>query len=200
MLKRKPTQSDLTSPHVPDMETWVQLHNIPAGTITGEGIQLLATDLGTPMTEPTASFIDGNKYYKIKVLMPMEKPIKEKLRITHQQIGTITIHVVYERLSKICLFCAGLGHEHPDCVDKIRMEGLARDLKYANQPGMQGITDLKLNPWINNVALVPKMGAQSPLRRSGSSEPVPTGPTNGVNDTPRPNTAGSSKHEKAYGV
>lgn len=112
VLKKSEGPVDLAQPKVPKMEVWTQLHNIPTQAFTDEGICMIAETLGETLSEPTETFLAGNKFYKIKILLPVDEPLKDTIEVTHQNLGILKIHVVYERLSKICLYCANLGHEH----------------------------------------------------------------------------------------
>lgn len=155
ILQRVHGPSDLINPSVPNAEVWVQLHHILLETVSKEGILSLAGRIGPPLSEVT-TVIQGNlKFYKVKILVSVDKKLVDRLKVEHPELGVLLIYLSYERLNRICRFCALIGHEHTNCPDKQRMERLRVDPRYRDKPEMKKLTKPRLGPWINDPTVLP---------------------------------------------
>lgn len=161
ILEKLSSQPDMTQPLVQNMEVWVQCHGIPLDAITNEGIIMLAeTKLGTMLSEPIDTFLGGQKFYRIKMLLPVDQALKDRLEVTHPNKGPINIFLFYERITKACLFCGKPGHEIAYCVDQVRMQRLSLDPRFKNRPGIKELAQPKVGKWITNPALIPLPDSQ----------------------------------------
>lgn len=79
----------------------------------------------------------------------------DKLKGEHPVLGTFPVYLSYERIPKICLFCAHIGHEHETCPDKQRMERLKVDARYRDNPQMKNLTKPSLGLWVNDSGKLP---------------------------------------------
>lgn len=149
-IRRAHGPSDLESPKVDRVEITTQWHQIPLEIVKKEGIMLLAEEVGTPISEVTEVFIEGSRCYKIKISVPIDKPLMDRREITHPTLGTFTALIVYERVNRMCLFCARLGHDHHGCVNKVRIQRMLMDPKYRNKPNIAAMGHNRAGPWINN--------------------------------------------------
>lgn len=95
--KRAYGPEDLKSPKVDRIELTTQWHRIPLETVKKEGVRLLAEEMGTPLSEVTEVCNAGTKFYKIKLLLPLDKPLSDKREVAHLVLGTFTAYIVYER-------------------------------------------------------------------------------------------------------
>lgn len=93
----------------------------------------MAETLGTPLSEVTELCVSGNWVYKIKLLLPIKKPLKDSMEVTHPTLGIFNAFIVYERVNRVFLFCGILGHKNSTCGDKIRVQRLLLDPKYKNR-------------------------------------------------------------------
>lgn len=132
-LRRITDPSQLESPSVTTMEVWTQFHRIPAHAVNNEGIYTLARKIGTPLTDVEEAFAAGLRYCKVKILIPIEQPLKEMVQFQHPLFGTQTIYTTYERITKLCAFCARVDHEIGACMDKVRIERLKQDPRFSNR-------------------------------------------------------------------
>lgn len=154
-IRRAHGPEDLEDPKVTSIEINTQWHRIPAGAVKNEGVVAMAEQIGTTLTEVTNSCIAGNRVYKVKLLLPIEKPLKDTLVVTHPTLGSITAYIVYERVSRLCMFCGRLGHDNTTCADKNRMQRLMIDPKYKNRSDAKSLSENRVRPWINNQDLIP---------------------------------------------
>lgn len=155
-LKRIQGQADLGKPEVKQMELWCQWHRIPHESVTHEGLLMVAqSKVGVPLSDVEETFLGGQKFYRNNMLLPIDAALKDKVSITHPNIGTFNAYLVYERVNRICLFCAKIGHEHTSCADRVRMQRLRLDPRFKDRPEMEKMTQPRLGPWVNNPALMP---------------------------------------------
>lgn len=155
IARRVSGPADMANTTVTEMEVCVQFHRIPPGILSHEGIMQLANRLGTPMSEVTEAFTGHTSYYKVKYMLPVDEPLTDTLKGINPMLGTFPVYLSYERIPKVCLFCAYIGHEHDTCLDKQRMERLMVDARYRNNPEMKKLTKPTLGPWINDPSLIP---------------------------------------------
>lgn len=99
------------------MDVWVQWHRIPMEAITPAGLLKLAKRVGTPISEVTESYLGGCKFAKIKIRIDTGRPLKDKIEARHPTLGFFPIYLTYEKLHRICHFCAHIGHEYQSCSD-----------------------------------------------------------------------------------
>lgn len=153
-MKRIYQQSDLAQPQVLHMEVWTQWHRIPNQALTHEGLLLLSGQIGTALSEVEEIFA-GNLFYKIKMHLPIDKPLNATIEARHPTLGILKIYLVYERLNNECLFCANIGHLHNECPDKLRMARLKMNPRFRDRVDMHKLTKPKIGAWVNNSAMVP---------------------------------------------
>lgn len=100
-------------------------------------------------------------------MVPVKEPLLDHVQFSHPSLGEISILCSYEKLTRVCKFCAQIGHEMAACPDHQRLTVLLQ-----NQPPDSNRDDSKiLSPnigsWINNPALIPRKNPFFP--RSGPS-------------------------------
>jgi Domain of unknown function (DUF4283) len=74
-LKHALGPANLTSEHVDHLEAWVQLHKIPMGALTNQGIEMLASKVGPPLSEVQEIQVNGQRCLKINLLIPVKTPL-----------------------------------------------------------------------------------------------------------------------------
>lgn len=161
VLRRVYGPSDLVNPTVDKMEVTAQFHKIPPHAISDAGLLKLVKNIGTPMSEVSHAFFAGNKYNKIKMLMPIDKPLQGTIPVDHPELGIFPIYVAYERLNRVCQFCAMVGHDMENCHDKIQMDRIRIDPLYQDQPEIQNLAKPIARPWLTNPALIPSPDQQN---------------------------------------
>jgi hypothetical protein len=139
------SHSDIRPDFVEAIEIWVQIHNIPMGTLT-TGVLMLAKEVGSSQSEVQELTLGGKKIYKIKLLVSLQKSLKDKIIVRHPVIGRFEPCFVYEKLQRVCLFCSLIGHEIANYYDRQRLTILKREKSYNQRPKMEGIMELKINP------------------------------------------------------
>lgn len=111
VLKQLYRQPDLTKPLVTHMKIWTQWHCIPLVQSQMKGLpRLRRKKIGTPLSEATHIFANGMSFYKIKLLVEIDKKLKGSLEVTHPTLGDFEIFLVYENLNRVCLFSGKVGH------------------------------------------------------------------------------------------
>lgn len=102
-------------------ELWVQFHNLPAKGLTEEGINILTSQVGTALSEPAFSSYNSKQYLRVKIMISLSKPLRDKITTTNPMIGDFVTCLVYEKIGRICCFCGSLGHEISSCSDRARL-------------------------------------------------------------------------------
>lgn len=173
-IQRIRGSADLIRPHVRNLDVWVQWHGIPLEEITKQGLLEISTKVGKPKSDVYEAFANGKKFFRIKMMIPVDAKLKQNLTATHPILGPLNIYLVYEKLTKVCLFCAKIGHNRLDCPDKIRMESLREDPRFANSPELDNIPEIRVGAWINNQAYLPISNSQIQIpNQSNANNPNP---------------------------
>lgn len=185
--RRVTTHSDLQPKHIDFATIWVQLHNLPVNCLTEEGIDIVASELGTPVSPSVEGFVNGRRFFKVKVMISLSKPLKDHVSFTHHMLGDIKVLCSYEKLTRVCRFCGALGHEIPGCRDHQRLTVLSQDPNIKLSITRGELLAPKVGAWITNPILVPKdndkggcnapMAQKRPLSQEGvSAQEAHTGP------------------------
>lgn len=90
---------DLQLPQVQRMKVWVQFHKLPPIALSQEGILMLARELGTPVSKVKEGLVHNSKFYRIRIMMPVDRQLKDKLVLQHSIFGRVVVFLVYERLT-----------------------------------------------------------------------------------------------------
>lgn len=163
-------------------QVWVQFFNAPLN-LTDEGIAVMADPVGRPVSPPFEGFVAGRRFVKIKMEIDLNKPLKDRVSITHSLLGEVTIHSCYEKISRVCMFCGMLGHEHASYPDSLRLAQVAHKRAQEANITMAQLLKPTQGVWIINSALVPKptmISAQhNPKRAFPETGPNPTSEENG---------------------
>lgn len=154
--RRVATHSDLQPKHIGFANLWVQLHNLPVNCLTEEGIDIVASELGTPVSPPVEGFVNGRRFFKVKVMVSLTKPLKDHVSFTHPTLGDIKVLCSYEKLTRVCRFCGALGHELAGCPDHQRLTVLSQDPNIQITITRGELLAPKMGAWITNPILVPK--------------------------------------------
>lgn len=168
-LRRITDPSQLESPSVTTMEVWTQFHRIPAHAVNNEGIYAIARKIGTPLTDVEEAFAAGLRYCKVKILIPIEQPLKEMVQFQHPLFGTQTIYTTYERITKLYAFCARVDHEIGACMDKVRFERLKQDPRFSNRQELQENPNPRVALWLTDPGLIP-LNSSGPQRHSSTTQ------------------------------
>lgn len=170
-IQRVRGSADLARPMVRNIEVWVQWHGIPLEAITNEGLLTVSNRIGKPLSEVHEGFVNGNKFFRIKTLIPIDATIQESLPVDHPILGNFKVYLVYEKLTKLCLFCAKIGHDRIDCPDKIRLDRLREDPRYADSLELEQIPSTRIGAWINNQAKLPQFNQPLPDNNQPTNQP-----------------------------
>ncbi|XP_078165207.1 uncharacterized protein LOC144559913 [Carex rostrata] len=135
---------------------WHYRHDLVA---IEEGIAFLTSLVGVALSDPITIRANGKKFIKVKMQIPIDKPLFDKVKLNHPSLGQVIVYLVYERLGRICLFCGGLGHEMTGCGERSRLVKLKKMLEKENRPEMQDILKPTRGPWITNQILLLSQGA-----------------------------------------
>jgi cytochrome c len=83
------------------MLVWINIEDIPLNL----------------MNEPTGKGRFWDDHMRIRVLMPVDKPLTRWLKVKDKDSGDmLRLHVKYERIPKFCRYCGHVGHVEKDCL------------------------------------------------------------------------------------
>ncbi|KAF3325197.1 hypothetical protein FCM35_KLT10268 [Carex littledalei] len=91
------------------------------------------------LSEPIPSSYNGKHFLRVKMLISLSGPVKDNIKYSNPNIGESKVHVVYEKIGRICCFCGSMGHEMASCLDRARLAKIKSRLANANRPKMEGI-------------------------------------------------------------
>lgn len=65
-FRKVTSQADLHPEHIGFANLWVQFFNLPVNSLTEEGLDILANELGTRVSPPVDGFVNGTRFTKLK--------------------------------------------------------------------------------------------------------------------------------------
>lgn len=155
-MKKVHEPAQLVPEYVDHVTLWTQFHNVPPEMLSAAGIYYLSNDIGIPVSEVRQGYNAGKLFMKTKINFKSEKALKDRMFVEHPTLGPLTIYLVYERVARLCSYCAKVGHEISGCPKRGRVLQLCADPTYANRPEMAFVRNHRIGPWINCPALVPR--------------------------------------------
>lgn len=147
------SDEDLNPALIETAAVWVILLNVPANAFNDEGLQMIAGEVGIPVSGPVKAFVHGRRITKVKVLIKIGEEIKDRVKVDHPTLGQVTVKCAYEKLSRICLFCGNLGHEMEGCHDHARLALLVKKPGQEDRFKDTNILEPKKGKWLVNPAL-----------------------------------------------
>ena len=111
--KKGLTSENITFTH---SSFWVQLWGLPFELMT----EMVGRDIGNSMgrfieLDKRANQFDQAKFLRIRVELPVEKPLQRGGNIMGMEGDKYWIHFKYERLPTFCFFCGKMGHDLKHC-------------------------------------------------------------------------------------
>lgn len=208
-FRKAASHADLHPNHICFVKVWVQFLNTPVHCLTDEGWDLLGQKLGTTVSSPIEGYANGRHFTKLKILIDLNKPLKDRVSFDHPTLGTVTTYCHYEKVSRICLFCGCLGHELTGCLDHRRVSDLLQHPANVGKYNNSEILKPKFGKWMTNSGFVLRPGAtQGPSPQQGQvfrqppstvgqvgrdqlvrhrdTSPVFNGPTSSSSNSPQP--------------
>lgn len=180
--KKVNSHLDLHPKFIDRVSVWVQFHHVPINSLTAQGRVLLGKSLGIPQSAPMEGYVNGRRFIKTKVSIPISKPLIDRLELGHPSLGDLKILCSYEKVSRACLFCGLLGHEIHTCPDHQRLTFLMQQPNRVTPISPEEILAPKFKPWLINPILIPKeSGLQEPtnLQSPKRAFPIPGPKENG---------------------
>lgn len=155
VIKECRSQEEVDVSRMSHAEIWIQLHNLPVHSLTEEGVQILIKDMGMMLSDPIPAAFNGKQFLRVKMLIPLTVPVKDRINYTNPTIGDSVVHVVFERIGRICCFCGIIGHQITTCADRARLAKIRTRPENANRPEMRNIMKPTRGPWITDQTLIP---------------------------------------------
>lgn len=150
------SQLDLTPSHIGHANLCVQLFNIPVNAFTEEGLLRIGNEVGNPISAPLEGFVGGRRFYKIRIRVDLTKPLRDKVVVNHPVLGDVCAYCVYEKVSRICIFCGHLGHDLASCSNYTRLSSIMQSpAGQARASGHNILTPIK-GRWMTDCTLIPR--------------------------------------------
>ncbi|XP_050259710.1 uncharacterized protein LOC126704737 [Quercus robur] len=103
---------------------WVQVWGLPFDLINEEAGRDIGRGVGRVIeVDCKAMAADQAKFLRIRVDMPLDKPIRRGAPVLSPEGDTVWVAFQYERLLGLCFRCGLLGHEARVCSASIGREG-----------------------------------------------------------------------------
>lgn len=163
-IRQVKSQADLSLNHIKLAEVYVQFFDIPPNCLTDEGYDIVAASLGTAVSPPAHGFVGGRGFVKLKVLVPIGEPLKDRVTFTHPSLGDITALCSYEKVSSLCRFCGKIGHDIQACQERNRLAAIVHRPENAGRFTSLNILNPKFGPWILDPYLLPREQPDSSLQ------------------------------------
>ncbi|XP_019175780.1 PREDICTED: uncharacterized protein LOC109171105 [Ipomoea nil] len=144
------------------IDMWVQLHDMPKGYTSHAILEQAGNFLG--------SFVKHDErfegapwltFHRIRVSIPVDRPLRRRMRLMKRDRTTTWVNFRYERLHKFCYFCGYMGHLHTFCL-QAREAGVPVD-RYLYGPDMRAGGSRSAPRAVGDSWLVPVGGKPRPL-------------------------------------
>lgn len=147
---------DLRAEHIEFGNVWVQLFNVPVNSLNEEGVQTLTRKIGSPISPSVQGLVNGRRFIKQRVLVNLEKPLKDFLSMDHPVMGRVKVHCYYEKVARICTYCGRLGHELSTCCDRARVSMLVQNPNQQGKYDVERLLSPKFGSWMTNAGSIPR--------------------------------------------
>ncbi|XP_031120301.1 uncharacterized protein LOC116023439 [Ipomoea triloba] len=99
------------------VDMWIQLHDVPIGYTSSIILEQIGNHLGR-FVKGDDRFSDAPwlDFYRIRVALPVNKPIKRRMKLLKRDGTWCWITFKYERLHSFCFFCGMMGHTYKFCL------------------------------------------------------------------------------------
>ncbi|XP_019161420.1 PREDICTED: uncharacterized protein LOC109158056 [Ipomoea nil] len=99
------------------VELWVQVYNLPVGYNTVPVLEQTGNFLGKFLKVDERQIKGPLKaFYRVRVSMPVDKPLKRRMKLIRRDKSWGWVNFKYERLHTFCFFCGLLGHLEKFCL------------------------------------------------------------------------------------
>ncbi|XP_019191688.1 PREDICTED: uncharacterized protein LOC109186211 [Ipomoea nil] len=99
------------------VDLWVHVYNLPVGYNTVPVLEQPGNFLGKFLKIDERQMKGPLKaFYRIRVCMPVDKPLKRRMKLIHRDKSWGWVNFKYERLHTFCFFCGLLGHSEKFCL------------------------------------------------------------------------------------
>lgn len=154
--KRVTSHLDLSPSHIAFENLWVLFFHVPINSLNHEGYDIMAREVGTPLTPPVHGYFNGIRFVKMKITIAIHGELKDRVQLTHPTLGTLNILCSYEKVSRACRFCGKLGHEIHTCPVHQRLAMLLQDPVRRAQLNVPQILAPKKGAWLTDASLIPR--------------------------------------------
>ncbi|XP_019189141.1 PREDICTED: uncharacterized protein LOC109183492 [Ipomoea nil] len=99
------------------VDMWVQLHDVPMGYTSQPILEQMGNFIGT-FIKHDERFVGAPwlAFYRIRVSIPVDKPLRRRMKLLKRDKTTCWVNFRYERLHSFCFFCGLMGHSYKFCV------------------------------------------------------------------------------------
>ncbi|KAL2898306.1 hypothetical protein RDABS01_040088, partial [Bienertia sinuspersici] len=107
----KPNERELHS-----MPIWARFYNLPfKGRGNDSNAQMLANKIGNFVCIDKSSDMEIECSLRMRIIVDIQKPLKDEVKLRIRGGEHITVQVKYERLPLFCFICGKLGHGDREC-------------------------------------------------------------------------------------
>jgi hypothetical protein len=133
----------------------VQLHQAPLKQLTHSVIQKLVSNLGELNNPTLEGYERWDRYIRIRIQIDPTKPLRDRICFTLPRGEEVTSLIHYERVPKICLFYAKLGHKTAECESRIILVSRIKEFPPKMHDSLQNKLKPSMGGWINKACLLP---------------------------------------------
>ncbi|XP_031116699.1 uncharacterized protein LOC116020362 [Ipomoea triloba] len=99
------------------IDMWVQFHDLPMGYTSDSVLEQIGNFLGVFIKcDDRFAGVPWRSFYHVRVSIPVDKPIKRRMRLVKRDKSTCWVTFKYERLHNFCFYCGYLGHSYKFCL------------------------------------------------------------------------------------
>ena len=120
---------------------WVQIHDLPLHFLNRGVAEELCTVIGEVCKDTDISEMEGETYFRVRVIVDMNIPLCRGRKISMGKGETGWVSFKYERLPILCYWCGCLDHTDRNCD------------KWIESDGTLSTDDREYGPWIRALPL-----------------------------------------------
>ncbi|XP_019160040.1 PREDICTED: uncharacterized protein LOC109156644 [Ipomoea nil] len=168
VCKQLPPGTTPTEIPLDTVELWVQCYDLPFGYTSDKILEQIGNFLGV-FVKLDDRFLDAPwlTYYRIRVAIPVDKPVKRRMRMLKRDKTYCWINFRYERLHTFCFYCGMMGHAYRFCLKARNATIPVEQFPYSDDlraGGIRGPREIG-DPWLVPLGGKPKGEKLPPVGR-----------------------------------
>ncbi|XP_060965472.1 uncharacterized protein LOC133034398 [Cannabis sativa] len=116
IIQRLPVGGDPNLIQLNHLDIWVQIHDVKPDCMKEATVRGIGNTMGKFVENDPKNFIGvWRDYLRVRVTLDIRKPLRRRLKLTHENGSWFWVHFKYERVPTFCFICGVMGHSDKFC-------------------------------------------------------------------------------------